>query len=86
MAKMEISPILDAYEKELIRYLNDQPEISKAVVIAGAQPVADAMRSGLQGLPIDHFKRLKKGEEFICSVTRSAKGPIRQYGYCSCRS
>ena len=40
------------------------PEISKEVVQAGAQPIADQIRKNLEALPEDKFRYLKKGEVF----------------------
>ena len=40
------------------------PEISKEVVQAGAQPIADQIRKNLEGLPEDKFRYLKKNEVF----------------------
>jgi HK97 gp10 family phage protein len=61
---MNISPSLDNYIKELERFASDEPEIAKRAVIAGAQPVADAIRSGMKSLPVDHFRKLKEDETF----------------------
>ena len=60
MARMEISPALDAYIKELERFGADEPEIAKKVVMAGAQPVADEIRDKLDHLPSDTFRHLGK--------------------------
>ena len=40
------------------------PEISKEVVQAGAQPIADQIRKNLEALPEDKFRYLNKGEVF----------------------
>ena len=61
MAKMEIRGF-DELELQLSKLAN--PEISKEVVKAGAQPVADQIRKNLQGLPEDKFRRLKSDEVF----------------------
>jgi hypothetical protein len=61
---MNISAGLEAYMKELARFGNDEPEIAKKVVVAGAQPVADAIRNRLENLPEDQFRRLKEGDVF----------------------
>lgn len=62
MAKMEIRGF-DELELQLSKLAN--PEISKEVVKAGAQPVADQIRKNLQGLPEDKFRYLNKDEVFI---------------------
>lgn len=61
---MEINAALDNYIKELQRFGNDEPEIAKKVVIAGAQPVADEIRNKLDNLPSDTFRHLSKDQEF----------------------
>lgn len=42
--------------------------IAKDVVMAGAQPVADEIRRGLESLPVDELKQLKVGEKFNVSA------------------
>ena len=39
-------------------------EIAKDVVMAGAQPVADEIRKGLESLPVDELKQLEAGDKF----------------------
>lgn len=39
-------------------------EVSKRVVMAGAKPVADEIRNGINGLPEDTFRKLQKEEKF----------------------
>lgn len=61
MARMEIRGF-DELELQLSKLAD--PEISKEVVQAGAQPVADQIRKNLEALPEDKFRRLKNGEVF----------------------
>lgn len=64
MARLEISLEFEDYLLELERLYGDTPEISKKVVMAGAQPVADEIRARIENLPEDTFRRLKKEEKF----------------------
>ena len=59
MAKMELKGF-EELELKLSKLAD--PEITKEVVMAGAQPVADETRKSLEALPEDKFRRLKKGE------------------------
>jgi HK97 gp10 family phage protein len=61
VARFKVSPNLEKYEKKLSK-LGDKarPMIEKAVK-EGANPVADAVRAGLNGIPVDDGYR-KKGE------------------------
>ena len=61
MARFKVSPNLEKYEKKLSQ-LGDKarPMIEKAVK-EGANPVADAVRAGINSIPIDDGYR-KKGE------------------------
>ncbi len=61
MARMEIRGF-DELELQLSKLAD--PEISKEVVQAGAQPIADQIRKNLEGLPEDKFRYLNKGEVF----------------------
>lgn len=61
MAKLEIKGF-EELEMQLSKLMD--LEISKRVVKAGAQPLADNIRSGLQRLPNDKFRYLKKNEMF----------------------
>lgn len=61
MARMEIRGF-DELELQLSKLAD--PEISKEVVQAGAQPIADQIRKNLEGLPEDKFRYLKKNEAF----------------------
>ena len=61
MARMEIRGF-DELELQLSKLAD--PEISKEVVQAGAQPIADQIRKNLEALPEDKFRYLKKGEVF----------------------
>lgn len=63
MAKMTIKGT-DELALQLSRLGNMSTEIAKDVVMAGAQPVADEIRKGLESLPIDELKQLKAGETF----------------------
>lgn len=62
MARMEIRGF-DELELQLSKLAD--PEISKEVVQAGAQPVADQIRKNLESLPEDKFRYLKKDEVFV---------------------
>jgi len=62
MARMEIRGF-DELELQLSKLAD--PEISKEVVQAGAQPIADQIRKNLEGLPEDKFRYLNKGEVFV---------------------
>jgi len=63
MAKMTIKGT-DELALQLSKLGKMSVEIAKDVVMAGAQPVADEIRKGLQSLPIDNLKHLKDGEIF----------------------
>ena len=67
MAKMTIKGT-DELVLQLSRLGNKSTEIAKDVVMAGAQPVADEIRRGLENLPIDELKQLKAGEKFNVSA------------------
>lgn len=62
MANMEIIGG-DDLELQLSRLA--QPEMSKRIVRAGANPVADEIRKRLINLPEDKFRKLGKNEVFI---------------------
>ena len=62
MAKLQLSGF-EELEMKLSKLAD--PEITKEVVMAGAQPVADETRKSLEALPEDKFRRLKKGEVFV---------------------
>jgi len=66
MAKMTISG-LEELELKLSKLGSMTEEVAKRVVIAGAQPVADEIRKGLESLPIDNLKYLKSGDRFNVS-------------------
>jgi hypothetical protein len=61
---MTISPAIDLYMNEMVRFGADEPAIAKEVVLAGAQPIADGIRNNLKNLPVDNFKRLQDDEMF----------------------
>lgn len=63
MAKMTIRGF-DELELKLSQFGKMSTEIAKDVVMAGAQPVADEIRRGLESLPVDELKQLKAGEKF----------------------
>ncbi len=62
MARMEIRGF-DELELRLSKLAD--PEISKEVVQAGAQPIADQIRKNIETLPEDKFRYLNKGEVFV---------------------
>jgi len=62
MANMEIIGG-DDLELQLSRLA--QPEMSKRIVRAGANPVADEIRKRLINLPEDKFRKLGKNEVFV---------------------
>jgi hypothetical protein len=64
LAKLDIGPDFDAYMKQLEKFGIDEPEVAKRVVMAGAQPVADAIRRELEKTPEDNFRQLKENEKF----------------------
>jgi len=66
MAKMTIKGT-DELALHLSRLGNKSTEIAKDVVMAGAQPVADEIRRGLESLPVDDLKQLNTGEKFDVS-------------------
>lgn len=80
MAKMEISPAFEKYINELMRFEKDSPEIAKEIVMAGAQPIADEIRSSIESLPSDTFRRLTKGEEFSGIPNGSRKDLLNNLG------
>lgn len=64
LARMEIK--VDGMEElELQLSKVGDVEVAKRVVMAGAQPVADAIRSNLQRLSVDNFRYLTNGEIFM---------------------
>lgn len=63
LAKMTIRGF-DELELKLSQIGKMSTEIAKDVVMAGAQPVADEIRRGLESLPVDELKQLKPGEKF----------------------
>lgn len=63
MAKMTIKGT-DQLELQLSKLGNMSTKIAKDVVMAGAQPVADEIRSALRSLPVDSLRPLKDGDEF----------------------
>lgn len=66
LAKMTIRGF-DELELKLSQLGKMSTEIAKDVVMAGAQPVADEIRKGLNSLPVDELKQLKSGEKFNVS-------------------
>lgn len=77
MAKMEISGF-EELELQLSKLGN--PEISKEVVQAGAQPIADQIRKNLEGLPEDKFRRLAKDEVFTGVPKQQKKDLLESMG------
>jgi hypothetical protein len=63
MAKMTIKGT-DELALQLSKLGTMSTKIAKDVVWAGAQPVADEIRKGLESLPVDELKQLKTGETF----------------------
>jgi len=66
MAKMTIRGT-DELELQLSKLGKMTTEIAKDVVMAGAQPVADEIRKGLESLPVDELKQLRADEKFNVS-------------------
>lgn len=66
MAKMTIRGT-DELELQLSKLGTMSTKIAKDVVMAGAQPVADEIRKGLNSLPVDGLRQLKDGEKFNVS-------------------
>ncbi len=66
MAKMTIKGT-DELALKLSQLGKMSTEIAKDVVMAGAQPVANEIRKGLQSLPVDGLKQLKNDEKFNVS-------------------
>jgi len=62
MAKMELKGF-EEIELQLSKLAD--PQISKEIVMAGAQPVADETRKSLEALPEDKFRRLRNEEVFV---------------------
>lgn len=79
MAKMTIKGT-DELELKLSKLQNKSAEIAKKVVLAGAQPVADEIRKGLESLPVDGLKRLKEGEKFNVSPVGEIKDLLDSLG------
>lgn len=61
MARMIIRGF-EEFEEQISRLAD--PEISKEIVMAGAQPVADEIRRRIQSLPETVFRKLSKDEKF----------------------
>jgi hypothetical protein len=66
MAKFSIKGT-DELELKLSQLGKMSTKIAKDVVMAGAQPVADEIRRGIEGLPVDELKQLKASEKFNVS-------------------
>lgn len=66
MAKFAVKGT-DELEIKLSQLGKMSTNIAKNVVMAGAQPVADEIRRGIQSLPVDELKQLKAGEKFNVS-------------------
>ncbi len=77
MARMEIRGF-DELELRLSKLAD--PEISKEVVKAGAQPIADQIRKNLEGLPEDKFRYLNKGEVFVGVPKQQKKDLLNSLG------
>lgn len=77
MARMEIRGF-DELELQLSKLAD--PEISKEVVKAGAQPIADQIRKNLEGLPEDKFRYLNKGEVFVGVPKQQKKDLLNSLG------
>lgn len=77
MARMEIRGF-DELELQLSKLAD--PEISKEVVQAGAQPIADQIRKNLEGLPEDKFRYLNKGEVFVGVPKQQKKDLLNSLG------
>lgn len=80
MAKMIISAELDNFINELERFANDEPDIAKEVVNAGAQPVADRIRETLYKLQEEPFHRLSESEEFSAVPLRQKNDLLNSMG------
>lgn len=63
MAKMTIKGT-DELALKLSGLGNKSTEIAKNIVMAGAKPVADEIRRGIESLPVDGLKHLKSGEKY----------------------
>jgi hypothetical protein len=79
MAKMTIKGT-DELELKLSKLGNKSTQIAKNVVMAGAQPIADEIRKGLQSLPVDTLKQLKPGEKFNVSPSGEIKDLLNSLG------
>jgi hypothetical protein len=79
MAKMTIKGT-DELALQLSRLRNKSTEIAKDIVMAGAQPVADEIRRGLESLPVDELKQLKAGEKFNVSAYGELKDLAESLG------
>lgn len=77
MARMEIRGF-DELELQLSKLAD--PDISKEVVQAGAQPIADQIRKNLEGLPEDKFRYLNKGEVFVGVPKQQKKDLLNSLG------
>lgn len=79
MAKMTIKGT-DELALKLSKLGKMSVEIAKDVVMAGAQPVADEIRKGLESLPVDELKQLKDGETFNVSPYGEIKDLLDSLG------
>lgn len=79
MAKMTIRGT-DELELKLSRLGKMSTKIAKDVVMAGAQPVADEIRRGIESLPVDELKQLKTGEKFNVSAYGELKDLAESLG------
>lgn len=61
---MEINPAFEKYLTQLTYFEQNIPEISKKMVMAGAKPVADAIRGNLNNLPSDDFRKITENDMF----------------------
>jgi len=79
MAKITIKGT-DELALQLSRLGKMSTEIAKDIVMAGAQPIADEIRKGLQSLPVDELKHLKKGEVFNVTPYGELKDLLDSFG------
>ena len=79
MARMEIKGI-DDWMQKLSNYSDHIDEIAEKAVKAGANPVADEIRSSLASLPEDKFRYLRDGDFFSGVPSTQRKDLLEGFG------
>lgn len=84
MAKMKFKG-LEEYERILHKIYAFTPEMIKQTVKAGGDVMADAMRSSIEGIPVDN-RRVKEGETLSGISTLQKAGLLESFGVAPVRN